>query len=104
MGEMEPFADVLTRLRSKFPLLPQTAKPLSDGRTCRGSYNWLPQEEMERHMTDIVAIEDKQDLCGGCDGTCRQDTTRFFPTVGRTSTGLFSYALQMCRREEAKRE
>ena len=55
-------------------------------------------------MADIVGIEDKQELCRECDGTCRQDTTGFFPVVNPSPAGRFYCALQMCRREEAKRE
>ncbi len=104
METTEPLTNILARLRSKFPPMLPNTKPLNSGRSCRGTYDWLPREELERHMTDIVEIEEKQKLCRECDGTCKQDTEGFFPVVSETATGYFSYTLQMCRKEEAKRE
>ena len=55
-------------------------------------------------MAEIVRIEDRQELCRDCNGECRQDTEGFFMVVSPTATGSFCCAMQMCRKEQAKRE
>ena len=66
MESMEPIAGILEELREKNPRLAQTMKPSRSVRTCRGSYDWLLPEELERHMAEIVRIEDRQELCRDC--------------------------------------
>ena len=104
MGGMEPIAGILEKLREKHPRLAQTMKPLKSSRSCRGTYDWLLSEELERHMAEIVRIEDKRELCKDCNGFCRQHTHGYYEAVSPTSTGLFHCTVQMCEWERVRRE
>ena len=104
MGDMEPIAGILEELREKHPRLAQTMKPLKSSRSCRGTYDWLLPEELERHMAEIVRIEDKRELCRDCIGDCRQHTHGYYEVVSPTSTGLFHSVIVPCERERARQE
>ena len=104
MGDMEPIANILAELREKHPRLAQTMKPLKSSRSCRGTYDWLLPEELERHMAEIVRIEDKRELCKDCNGLCRQHTHGYYEVVSPISTGLFHCTMQMCEWERVRRE
>ena len=96
MRDMESIANILAELRDKHPRLAQTMKPLKSNRSCRGTYDWLLPEELERHMAEIVRIEDKWELCRDCTRDFRQDPKGYFEVVSPTSTGLFHCTMQMC--------
>ena len=96
--------DILEALREKHPRLAQTMKPSRSNRSCRGTYDWLSPEELERHMAEIVRIEDKRELCRDCTGDCRQNPKGYYEAVSPTSTGLFHCTMQMCDHERARQE
>ncbi|MBO6202043.1 MAG: hypothetical protein J6O13_00805 [Selenomonas sp.] len=56
-------------------------------RSCRGSYDWLLPEELERHMAEIVRIEDRRELCRDCTGDCRQNPKGYYDVVSPTLRG-----------------
>ena len=104
MEEMEPITEILARLMEKHPRLAQTLKPLNSNKTCRGSYDWLLPEELNRHMAEIVRIEDRRELCRDCTGDCRQNTKGYYDVVSPTSSGLFHCTMVLCEHERARQE
>ena len=104
MGDMEPIANILAELREKHPRLAQTMKPSRSARTCRGSYDWLLPEELERHMAEIVRIEDRRELCRDCTGDCRQNPKGYYDVVNPTSSGLYYSVMVLCEHERARQE
>ena len=79
-------------------------KPSRSARTCRGSYDWLLPEELERHMAEIVHIEDKRELCRDCTGDCRQNIKGYYDVVSPTSSGLYYSVMVLCEHERARQE
>ena len=104
MEGMEPIAGILEELREKHPRIAQTMKPSRNVRTCRGTYEWLSPEELERHMAEIVRIEDRRELCKDCTGDCRQNTKGYFEVVSPTSTGVFYSVMVPCECERARQK
>lgn len=79
-------------------------KPSRSVRTCRGSYDWLLPEELERHMAEIVRIEDRRELCRDCTGDCRQNPKGYYDVVNPTSSGLYYSVMVLCEHERARQE
>ena len=104
MEEMEPITEILARLMEKHPRLAQTLKPLNSNKTCRGSYDWLLPEDLNRHMAEIVRIEDRRELCRDCTGDCQQNTKGYYDVVSPTSLGLFHCTMVLCEHARARRE
>ena len=79
-------------------------KPLKSSRSCRGTYDWLLPEELERHMAEIVRIEDRRELCRDCTGDCQQNPKGYYDVVSPTSSGLYYSVLVLCEHERARQE
>ena len=104
MEEMEPITEILARLMEKHPRLAHTLKPLNGNKTCWRSYDWLLPEELNRHMAEIVRIEDRRELCRDCMGDCRQNNKGYYDVVSPTSSGLFHCTMVLCEHERARQE
>ncbi len=79
-----------------------TSTPPTEGVSIRGTYDITP-EVLEANRSQILSVEQAQDVCRGCSGAnCKQTTPGMIPTLEAVGGRLYEgYAI--CRHERSRR-